>query len=241
MKELTWICDPATGELTVEGVTAEEARALIGDLLPPPRPLNCARPRISPPLPSPIPSVGPVLRVYRIYHGSVVDGPGRRSVCQVAGCTHHCPLCYLPETHDPNGGVALGIGEVLNALLDPAGEPRDGITVTGGEPFQQPSALAALLTTLKARGIHVMVYTGYTLEALLRRSEPEIRAALACTDLLCDGPFVAALAEGAGEWRGSRNQSLIAHPSAAMPGQQAIRPVRPNRTGSTRRLWRVRL
>ena len=35
-------------------------------------------------------------------------------------------------------------------------------------------------------------------------------------DLLIDGPFVAPLAQGAGEWRGSRNQRLIAHPSTVL-------------------------
>jgi anaerobic ribonucleoside-triphosphate reductase activating protein len=95
----------------------------------------------------------------------------------------------------------------------------------GGEAFFQPVGVAALLQRLKARGLHTTVYTGYTLEALGRRPEPEVRMVLEHTDLLIDGPFVAALAEGAGEWRGSRNQRLIAHPSngqSSMPDSSAI-------------------
>lgn len=38
--------------------------------------------------------------LYRLYHNSVVDGPGRRSVVQVAGCSIRCLGCYVPETHD---------------------------------------------------------------------------------------------------------------------------------------------
>jgi anaerobic ribonucleoside-triphosphate reductase activating protein len=127
--------------------------------------------------------------------------------------------CYVPETHDPAAGVALGVAEVVAALLHPEGEPRDGITALGGEPFFQPQGLAALLCELKWRGIHTVVYTGYTLETLARREEPDVREALRLTDLLVDGPFVRSLAAGAGRWRGSRNQRVILEPARALaPG-----------------------
>lgn len=106
----------------------------------------------------------------------------------------------------------LSVDDVVAGLLDPAGEPRDGVAVSGGEPFLQPKGLLTLLRGLKARGLHIVVYTGYTLEALMRRPEPEIRQVLSLTDILIDGPFVARLADGAGEWRGSRNQRVIEHP-----------------------------
>ena len=213
MTELTWLLDPATGALVVEGLTVEEASALAGDLLPPAQELICARPLASSPLPDPKHSSPLALRVARIYHDSVVDGPGRRSVVQVQGCPIRCAGCAVPETHDPTGGIALDVADVVASVLDPIGEPRDGVTVLGGEPFFQPAALAVLLRMLHAHGTHIVVYSGYTLEVLARRPEPEVREALAFSDLLIDGPFVAALVDGAGEWRGSRNQRLIPRPS----------------------------
>ncbi|MFN8472805.1 MAG: 4Fe-4S single cluster domain-containing protein [Anaerolineae bacterium] len=212
MNELTWILDPATGDLTVDGLSGEEAPALVGDLLSRARELNCARPLTSLTLPAPTSRTGPTLRVARLYHGSVVDGPGRRSVCQLQSCHHACVGCFVPQTHDPNGGILLGVEDVVSVLLDPIGEPRDGITVTGGEPFLQPKSLLALLQRLKAHNLHVVVYSGFTLEALFRRPESEIRDVLELTDILVDGPFVARLADGAGEWRGSRNQRVIYNP-----------------------------
>ncbi|MFN8472140.1 MAG: 4Fe-4S single cluster domain-containing protein [Anaerolineae bacterium] len=209
MSELMWILDPATGELTVEGLSGEEAPALVGDLLAPARALNCARPLTSLPLPPQRAAFGATLRVARLYHGSVVDGPGRRSVCQLQGCTLACHGCALASTHPLDGGVELDVDTIVQALLDSIGEPRDGVTVTGGEPMLQPKGLLALLQRLKARGLHVVVYTGFTLEALAWRLEPEIREVLELTDILVDGPFVARLADGAGEWRGSRNQRVI--------------------------------
>ncbi len=152
------------------------------------------------------------VRVHRVYHGSVVDGPGRRSVLQMQGCPLRCPGCYVPETHEPGGGVELSAGEAVDLLLDPAGEPRDGATVLGGEPFAQPAALAAILRELEARGVHRTVYSGYTFEALCRRPEPEMREALILTSLLIDGPYRRRLSGHAGEWRGSRNQRLIPLP-----------------------------
>lgn len=215
MRELTWIVDPVTGDLVVEGLAVEELSAMAGDLLPPGHRLNCARPLTTTPLPTASAPVGPTLRVARIYHGSVVDGPGRRSVCQVQGCSLHCRGCALSSTHPTSGGVVLDVETVVAMVLDPGGEPRDGITITGGEPMQQPIGLLALLRRLKQHGVHIVVYTGYTLEALARRPEPEIAEVLRLTDLLVDGPFVARLADGAGEWHGSRNQRIIEAPGRA--------------------------
>jgi hypothetical protein len=89
--ELTWLLDPATGALVVEGLTVEEASALAGDLLPAAREIHCARPLAVSPLPAATDTGGLKLRVARLYHGSVVDGPGRRSVVQLQGCPIRCP------------------------------------------------------------------------------------------------------------------------------------------------------
>ncbi|MBI4499066.1 MAG: radical SAM protein [Chloroflexi bacterium] len=222
MTEVTWILDPSSGHLVVEGVTAEEAAALAGDLLQTARDLNCARPLhwATAPLATPADTSGAMLRVARIYHGSVVEGPGRRSVVQLQGCPIKCRGCFVPETHDPDGGTALSVAQVVDTLLDPAGEPRDGITMLGGEPMAQPKGLLALLSALKALNLHIVVYTGYTLDALGRRPELEIRKALLLTDLLIDGPFVATQAYDAGEWRGSRNQRLIYQPGVVLAHRQ---------------------
>jgi anaerobic ribonucleoside-triphosphate reductase activating protein len=221
-RTVTWILDRHTGQLTVEGLDAAALRTLVGDLLPSPQAVNCARPLAPPPLPA----VGaqpaadePCLRVVRLYHGSVVEGPGRRSVVQTGGCLHHCPGCYASETHSLAAGVLLTVTTVVTALLDPGGAPRDGITVLGGEPLLQPAGLLMLLRALKAAGQHVTLYTGYTLAALARRNDAVVTEILMLTDVLIDGRYVAALANGAGEWRGSRNQQVLDLAAGRRPGQ----------------------
>lgn len=96
MKEATWIIDSATGALTVEGMSETELVGLASDLLPTALHVNCARPVNVPPLhprahASTASAESESLQVYRIYHGSVVEGEGRRSVVQVAGCSVRCP------------------------------------------------------------------------------------------------------------------------------------------------------
>jgi anaerobic ribonucleoside-triphosphate reductase activating protein len=216
VREQVWLVDRVTGDLVVEGLEAEESLALASDLLPSPTDLNCARPLRLATLPAMATHPLATLRVAAIWHGSLVEGPGRRSVVQLQGCPIRCLGCSVPETHDKNGGAVLSVEDVVDALLDPVGAPRDGVTVIGGEPMAQPVGLAALLVRLRARGTHIVVYTGFTIEALVRRRSPAVRQALELTDLLIDGPYVRAFADGAGEWRGSSNQRLIQNPGSTL-------------------------
>ena len=216
MRETTWIIDPHTGALTVEGLSQAELKTVAADLLPAGAQVNCARPINIEPFgasPTLIEPGETTLRVFRIYHGSVVEGPGRRSVAQLSGCDRHCEGCFAVETWPMESGVRMTINEVIERVLDPAGEPRDGVTVLGGEPFLQPDGLLALMNALKQREQHVTVYSGYTLEDLSSRQDRRITEILALSDILIDGPFIKELSENAGEWRGSTNQTIIRNPS----------------------------
>lgn len=216
MSETTWIIDGQSGALTVEGLNQGALISIASDLLPSGEQVNCARPVFAAPLkiaPEVITSSEPSIRVFRIYHNSVVEGPGRRSVLQSIGCPIRCEGCFVPETHDLNGGIEMAISEIVEFLLAPEGEPRDGITILGGEPFLQPDGILALVRELKRQGQHITIYSGYTLEQLTARPEESIKRILELTDILIDGPFVKELSENAGEWRGSTNQKIIHHPS----------------------------
>lgn len=217
MKELTFIIDEATGALTVEGLSASEwNRQPESELTTKPVSVDCARPVNIPPLVAATKQLQgdePRLRVHRVYHGSVVEGFGRRSVLQVQGCNLGCIACNSVQTHSFSSGVLLSIPEVVELVLDPAGEPRDGVTVLGGEPFLQPDGLVALLLELKKRKLHVTLYSGFTIEELRARSEVSVDEALTLADVLIDGRFIPALSKDASEWCGSTNQRIIQHPA----------------------------
>lgn len=146
--------------------------------------------------------------LYRLYHNSVVDGPGRRSVIQVSGCSIQCKHCFIPDTHKRENGKLVSISSIVDEIVM-IRERHDGVTILGGEPFDQPESVAELVSRLKNHGLHVTVYSGFTIEQLIERRLPSIEYILTHIDLLIDGPYMVSLREGAGEYRGSRNQRII--------------------------------
>ena len=146
--------------------------------------------------------------LHRIYHKSVVDGPGRRSVIQVAGCSIRCPGCYVPETHDRHNGKKVSISSILEEIVSKRYE-NDGVTILGGEPFDQSDSVAELVLRLNKLGFHIVVYTGNTIEYLSTKDDPSITYTLSHIDLLIDGPFKSSLVAETGEYRGSSNQRLL--------------------------------
>lgn len=182
------------------------------------------------------------LRVHSVYHRSLTDGPGRRSTLKLQGCSigmeRPCPGCIVPDTHDPAGGRLLTVDAIVDVLADPAGAPRDGYSLLGGEPLDQAEGVTTLLGLLRRRepDAHVVVYSGYTLDELLGRPDPWVRRALATVDVLIDGRFDKALAAGAGAYRGSANQRIYDRPAlAAALIQGAHRPRRTARRAERQR------
>ncbi|MCI0388076.1 MAG: radical SAM protein [Acidobacteria bacterium] len=216
MKETTWIINSRSGALTIEGLSQAELMRLTADILPLGTSINCARPINIEPLrltSAHVANGEPSLRVFRVYHNSVVEGPGRRSVLQTAGCLLRCVGCHSAETHPMDSGVEMSVAEIVERVLAPEGEPRDGVTILGGEPFLQPEGLLALIRSLKQRDQHITLYTGYTLDDLTGRNDQTISQILEFTDILIDGPFVKELSDNAGEYIGSTNQRIIFHPA----------------------------
>jgi anaerobic ribonucleoside-triphosphate reductase activating protein len=83
----------------------------------------------------------------------------------------------------------------------------EGVTLLGGEPFDQASAFASFACAVRAAGLSVMTFTGHRLEDLIGPHAPEgAESLLAATDLLVDGPYVAEQMDLARPWVGSRNQ-----------------------------------
>lgn len=132
-------------------------------------------------------------------------GPGERLGIWVTGCRRRCPGCMSPELADSVASDAVGVADLLRVLAERRSW-YEGVTVSGGEPFDQPGELAALLAGLRPMTGHVLVYTGYRLEEL--RSDPACSEALAYVDVLVDGPYERGLDDGRGV-RGSTNQRVI--------------------------------
>lgn len=154
------------------------------------------------------------MRIAGIVQDSIVDGPGFRFALFTQGCSHNCEGCHNPQTHDFNGGTEMTVDEIVKKLL--SNPLTDGITFSGGEPFEQASDCAEIAKIARENGLNVWAYSGYTFEQLLEKSKTDsgIARLLKLTDVLVDGPFVISEKSYDVSWRGSRNQRLINVPES---------------------------
>lgn len=142
--------------------------------------------------------------VHSIERRSRANGPGARFVVWLQGCTLGCPGCFNPATHPAEGGTSRLVSEVLAELAATSG--IEGLTLSGGEPLQQPAAAAALLAGARAQGLSTLVFSGYTHEEI--QALPGGPAVLAELDVLIDGRYQAGQRLGDG-LRGSSNQRIL--------------------------------
>jgi anaerobic ribonucleoside-triphosphate reductase activating protein len=124
---------------------------------------------------------------------SEVNGPGCRAVVWVQGCLRECPGCFNPASWSFEINQLVSVDHLVEQILD---NPRnEGVTFSGGEPFWQAPALAVLARKLKAAGLSVMSFTGFTLEQLQSEYAPaSAQDLLNQLDILVDGPYIQSLA-----------------------------------------------
>lgn len=81
----------------------------------------------------------------------------------------------------------------------------DGVTISGGEPFEQAGLLATMLRKVKSEtAFNVICFTGYLLKNLTWR---DAKSLLQEIDVLIDGPFISSRQINKG-LRGSSNQRI---------------------------------
>lgn len=149
-----------------------------------------------------------LIRIADIVQDSIVDGPGIRLTVFTQGCPHRCKGCHNPGTWDYDGGRLVDTDEII-AMMD-ANPLLDGITLSGGEPFQQALACMVLARAAYERGLSVWCYTGYDFHTLLAAYQGAPgRGLLDYVDVLVDGPYIESQRTLELPWRGSRNQRLI--------------------------------
>lgn len=133
-------------------------------------------------------------------------GPGTRVGVWFQGCTLRCPGCVTPESWSFDPKTSVPVCGIIDRLRDFLATPPypDGLTISGGEPFDQPDALLGLLRGARELGVSdVLAYSGYRAEALLG-TYPELALLLSA---LVDGPFELGNRTDS-VWKGSENQRL---------------------------------
>lgn len=145
------------------------------------------------------------IRVYKILKNTKVEGPGTRFCLWVQGCSIRCDGCWAKDTWPMDGGQLFHIDEIFNMIREES--EIEGITFLGGEPFAQAGALYELGVKVKAKGLSIVTFTGYTYESILKANNKEWNDLLSITDLLIDGPFMKEHFELSRPWVGSSNQN----------------------------------
>lgn len=152
---------------------------------------------------------GKLLRIAGIMKESIVDGPGIRFAIFCQGCPHDCEGCQNPSTHSFQDGEIVKISNILKYIDE---NPLiQGVTFSGGEPLCQVKPFLSLAKEVKNRNLHLLIYTGYTIEELEIRmkKEHELEELLRTADHLIEGRFVQKLRNLSLLYRGSSNQRII--------------------------------
>ncbi|GLZ08949.1 radical activating enzyme [Actinomadura sp. NBRC 104412] len=165
---------------------------------------------------------GTGLLLAKAHYPVTTLGPGIRAGIWTQGCTLHCPGCLSRDTWEADPGKAVPVEAVLGWLASLPG-PVEGVTISGGEPFQQPEAVAALVRGIRrwrdeshheTIPLDILVYSGYVYSRLSRSAEA--REILEGCDAIVAGPYIDRLnpkrrqvPSGSLLWRGSANQRLV--------------------------------
>ena len=148
--------------------------------------------------------------ISRIHFPVTTLGPGRRLGIWFQGCSLRCEGCISVDTW-ATAKTLIPIEQLMMTLSSYL-PLIDGITISGGEPFDQFEALLAIVVQLRKKTkVDILVYTGYSVEDItdqLQQIKPYI-------DVLISDPFQRQSSQTL-RLRGSDNQRLHCFTSQAI-------------------------
>lgn len=145
----------------------------------------------------------------------IANGTGCRVVLWISGCNHKCKGCHNPETWDYKYGKLFD-QDAKNIISQWLSKPYiKGLTISGGDPLDRTdNELLEILDLCKYiknnfSNKDIWIYTGFTYEELMEKSNNIIYKILMEIDYLVDGPFIKELKDLSIPFRGSTNQRII--------------------------------
>jgi anaerobic ribonucleoside-triphosphate reductase activating protein len=150
------------------------------------------------------------IAINKAHYPVTVLGPGQRIGIWLQGCSIRCKGCVSQDTWAADPGKLMPVAALLAWCSRTATADFSGVTISGGEPFDQPQALAELLKGLHdwrrstGNDFDILCYSGYPLTTLKKKHAK----LLALLDAVIPEPYVDGLPL-AKVWRGSANQPLV--------------------------------
>ena len=139
------------------------------------------------------------------YKISRVNGPGDRFTLWTQGCSKGCVNCFNPETWNNKNNIILSPLEIFEYIKE---LDIDGVTITGGDPFEQEEDLLLLLKLLDTLSLSkgVIAFSGFTYDEI---RENKIREECCdYIDVLIDGRYEEEN-RVTDSFKGSSNQNII--------------------------------
>lgn len=144
------------------------------------------------------------MNIHRFLPRTRAEGPGLRAAVWVQGCSRHCEGCFAAETwsHEPN--ILMDACELAERII--ADKAVEGVTILGGEPFEQAHEVAELLGLIKGAGLSGIVFTGGSLDELRGSTDADIQRVISFADVIIDGEYDRSQRDFSRSMVGSRNQ-----------------------------------
>jgi anaerobic ribonucleoside-triphosphate reductase activating protein len=171
------------------------------------------------------------VHMFGIADGSTVDGKGMRTVFFFQGCSKHCKGCQNPDSWDLYASRIMTVRQLLEKVRD----GYSGITLSGGDPLEQPVSVVALAEAYRRHsaekglvGKTVWLWTGWTIEQIdsmcgdggICSSKSDLAKAVRSLDVMVDGPFILSQKSLSTQWRGSSNQRVIDIPATLLKSRE---------------------
>ena len=127
------------------------------------------------------------LNLHAISECSLSNGPGKRFVIWFQGCTLNCPGCFNPTAHSSDKNILIKSADLISLILQNS-DSLEGISISGGEPFQQAQGLFKFLSELKIKtNLSVLIFSGYILDEI--NNIKQGKEILNLTDILVAGRY----------------------------------------------------
>ena len=144
--------------------------------------------------------------VDRILYPVTSLGPGKRLCIWVSGCNARCEGCANPELWTQRPEQFISVENLALAIKKSVmGKEIEGITISGGEPFDQAVDVIKLLNLLNCK-VDILVFSGYLYEEI--KNDITKNMLLEMIDVFVDGRYIEELNDGRSALKGSSNQCI---------------------------------
>jgi anaerobic ribonucleoside-triphosphate reductase activating protein len=150
-----------------------------------------------------------MIAINRVHYPVTVLGYGKRLGIWTQGCSIGCVGCMSKDTWEHNESKNISINKLMDWIISFEADLPDGLTISGGEPFEQPKSLLHLVQQVDewrktiGKPFDILCYSGYSYKKL----EQEHQNILTYMDVVITEPYNERLETG--YLCGSTNQEII--------------------------------